>query len=50
MEKRNDPPAVPYRRGLMDALLRRRDPSGDEPFDSEEEEEYKSVQRDDFTL
>lgn len=39
MEKRNDPPAVPYRRGLMDALLRRRDPGGDAPFEPDEEEE-----------
>ena len=39
MEKRNGLPADHGRRGLMESLLRRRDPGGDELFDPEEEEE-----------
>ena len=36
MEKRKEPPAA-YRRGLMESLLRSRDPGGDEPFDPEDD-------------
>ena len=39
MEKRKEAPAVCGRRGLMESLLRRRDPDGDVPFEPEEEEE-----------
>lgn len=38
MEKRKDPPAA-YHRGLMERLLRRRDPGGDEPFDPDDDAE-----------
>ena len=37
MEKRKDPPNA-YHRGLMESLLRRRDPGGELPFDEDEEE------------
>ena len=39
MEKRKDRPADHGRRGLMESLLRRRDPGGDDPFDPDNEEE-----------
>ncbi len=39
MEKRKRSPANPDRRGLMESLLRRRDPDGEVPFEPEEEEE-----------
>ena len=39
MEKRKDAARNPGRRGLMESLLRRRDPDGEVPFEPEEEEE-----------
>ncbi len=39
MEKRKNTPASLHRKGLMESLLRRRDPDGDMPFEPEEEEE-----------
>lgn len=39
MEKRSGSSADRGHRGLMDTLLRRRDPGGDDPFDPDEEEE-----------
>jgi len=39
MEKRKDASADRGRRGLMESLLRRRDPDGDLPFDPDEEAE-----------
>ncbi len=39
MEKRKNTPASLHRKGLMESLLRRRDPDGDVPFEPEEEEE-----------
>ena len=39
MEKRNAPQHARLRRGLMDTLLRRRDPAGDALFDPDEETE-----------
>ena len=37
MEKRKNTPASLHRKGLMESLLRRRDPDGELPFDPEEE-------------
>lgn len=37
MEKRKDLP-IACRRGLLESLLRRRDPGGELPFDEDEEE------------
>jgi len=39
MEKRKEAPADRSRRGLMESLLRRRDPDGELLFDPEEEAE-----------
>lgn len=39
MEKRKSTSDSPFRRGLMEDLLRRRDPGGETPFEEEEEEE-----------
>ena len=41
MEKRKNPPANQRHRGLMEDLLRRRDPGGELPFDEEEEDQIE---------
>ena len=43
MEKRKRSPANPDRRGLMESLLRRRDPGGDDPFDPDDDEEEEET-------
>lgn len=41
MEKRKNPLANQRHRGLMEDLLRRRDPGGELPFDEEEEDQIE---------
>lgn len=49
MEKRNAPPAALYRKGLMESLLRRRDPGGDALFDPEDEAPETEGENESFT-